>query len=510
MTDLNPAALADLPVEEQLVAVVDALGLAAGTIYDLEERLHGVDKMLDERGWHQLFAHDAHDGGLTLSQIKFASAQLRELVAGNPLLKRALLARQTYVWGGGVGYSGWSATLTPVALTAAVRAAMQKPLAKRTLFSNTAHAEFESAAFTDGNLFLLFDDRGERIQRVILEQIKADMRDPDDQETIWMFRRQWNQNPAGTTPTSKNSKMTWYYTDLFTGPRASTVEVRPGVFEPIDTSKTIVHVPMNKQLGWAYGVPDALPVIAWLRLYREFLTNGFVMSKALAQIAFKMSSTSAAGGSRLAAEVALPGQGGNAVSMGAGQDMSAMATAGRGYDFTSGKPLAATIAAGIGVSVDTLLASGAATELDIDTRAAAQMRRLDWDDAYERFLARLGNTRALRAVWRDLPIEQIQRQMQAWTLARNSGAFAGEVVQSGMARTLQIADPGALPDYYDDLLKGTDSGATTGTTAQDGKGTTGAAGATAGTGQGKGDGNPTGNTDTRTQDPSGNGATSTD
>lgn len=482
---------------EQVAALETALGEAQGTIYHLEEQLHGVDRMLDEKGWKQLFQHDALDGGLTLAQIQLASKQLRELLAGNPILKRALRARLTYVWGGGVEYAAWSASDKPTTLTTAVRATMRKPSNRRSLFSNQAHVEFESAAFTDGNLFLLFSDSGQTCQRIVMDQITADLRDPDDQEVIWMFRREWDQNPAGTTPEQRQHSVRWYYTDAYEGRRASFVQVTPQKREPVDTTRTFVHIAVNPQLGWAYGIPDALPVIAWLRLYREFLTNGYVMSRALAQIAFKMSSKTAAGGTRAAAEVALPGQGGSAMALGDGQDMSALATAGKGYDFNSGEPLAAAVAAGIEVSVDTLLAKGTQTELDMDTRAAAEMRRLDWDDAYDRILTRLGSTRPLRASWRDLPVEQIQRQLQAWTLLNQSGVVEGEVVQQGMARALKISDPGSVPSNYKP------SGGAAGSAAS----TTGAT-ATGGTGQGDSTGPATGNTDTR--DASGNGATSTD
>lgn len=477
---------ADLSYAEQERALVQALGEAEGTIYDLEERLRGVETMMDEKGWHQLFAHDDVDGGLTLAQIRSASEMLRELVAGNPTLKRGLRARVTYVWGGGVSLAAYTAAGKPTGLTAEVRNRMRLPALKRRLFSNTAHVEFESAAFTDGNLFLLF--RGETaVQRLTLDQITADLRDPDDPETIWMFRREWDRNPKAVDPRERDHRIAWYYTDAFPGQRKRAVAIGPGKTEPVDIGATMVHVALNPQIGWAYGIPDALPVVAWLRLYREFMTNGFIMSRALAQIAFKMNAKTAQGGTRLAAEVALPGQAGSAMTLGQDQDMSALATAGKGYDFGSGEPLAAMIATGLEISVSTLLAKGEATQLDLDTRAAAQMRRLDWDDAFERILAQIGSTRDLRATWADLPIEQIQRQMQAVTLAGNLGVFEGEVIQDLAAQALDIADPGTLPKGYKPGPQ----------TAAAAPGTTGAGGATDGTGQGQSDGNPTGNNDTR-------------
>jgi hypothetical protein len=467
--------------EEQLE---QALGEAAGIVYDLQERLHGVDQQLDEKGWHQLFQHDLLDGGLTLDQIQFASEQLRETVAANPVLKRGSQARLTYVWGGGVAFGAVLSNGKPSKLTAEVLDRTKAPGANwRYVFSNTAHEELERAAFTDGNLFFLGDDSAYTFSRVSMREIRADMRNPDNAEEIWMFRREWDRNPLGRTATEKDHQVRWYYTDLFTGTRRSYVKPNAdGPLEAVDKGKTIVHIAFNQQTGWAYGIPDALPVIGWLKLYREFLKNGYVMSKALAQIAFKVTSQSVAGASRAAAEVVLPGQGGSAATMGNGNDLSAVSTAGRGYDFASGKPLAAAIAAGLEISVETLLAGQITETLDITARLMATMRRLAWDDAFARIFARLGSTRALRTTWSDLPVEQIQRQMQAWTLLRNSGAFEGEVVQAGMAHTMNIADPGALPADYQTQVS---SGSTTGATATDG------------TGQGDGDGNPTGNNDTR-------------
>ena len=485
VTDLAPRAL---DPDERVHELEAALGEARGAVYELEERLRGVDQMLDEPGWTQLFTHAAVDGGLTLEQIRLASQQLRELVAGNPLLKRGSQLRATYVWGGGVSFATRLDSGKPSTITAEVRKKAALPRNRRYVFSNNAHEEFERAAFTDGNLFLLGDDDARTIGRVGMEQITGDLRNPKNPEEVWLFRREWDENPEGVGDDAGHT-VRWYYTDLFPGARKSSVRVTStGKLEPVDKRSTMLHVAFNQQVGWAYGIPDALPVIAYMKLYREFLKNGYVMSKALAQLAFKVTAASASAGTRAAAEFALPGQGSTSV-MGAGNDISAVATAGKGYDFASGKPLAATIAAGLEVSVNTLLAEEpVGDQLDITTRAAATMRRLNWEDAFERIYAFLGNTRELVCTWQDLPVEQIQRQMQAWTLVHQSGAFPGEVVQRGIARTMKIADSGALPAEYVVAPGGTNPNG----------GTTGAGGATDGTGQGQGaDSGGSGNSDSR-------------
>lgn len=474
----------DAPTTQQLER---ALANAETALFKAEERLQNVDQMVAEPGWHLIYTHGV-DTGLTLMQSKMIARQLKELVAANPMVKRGSQVRATYVWGGGVAFAGETATGSRSALTAAVRSKMALPVNKRYVFSNTAHEEFERAAYTDGNLFLLGDDKTRTFQRMPLEQITADMRNPDNHEELWAFRREWDLFPDAPDGADRLHQVVWYYTDLFPGTRAPAIQNYAGGLERVDRTKTVLHFAFNQQVGWAYGVADALPIIAWVRLYREFMANGYIMSKALAQIAYKVTSASAIGAQRASAEIALPGQAGGTFASGAGTDLSALSSAGKGYDFAAGKPLAEMIAAGIEISVDTLLAQSATQELDITSKASAQMRRLNWDDAFDRILGYLGNTRTLTSTWQDLPVEQIQRRMQAWTLARNSGAFGGDVIQKGIADTLNIANPGPVPSYYDDLLKGPgaaqqDAG---GNPGDPNGGTTGAGGATGGSGQGQG------------------------
>lgn len=461
-----------------------------------------VQTMIDERGWTPLYDYDS-DGGLSLSQLHAASLQLQELLAGNPLVKRGSQLRIIYTWGGGVDFGAKAerdakGKKKNAQLTGAVQAICDLPRNIANLFSSVGQEELERAAYTDGNVFLLSDNLTKATMTIPIKQIQGDIRNPDDHSEIWAFRRVWSSDPNANKPVFQ---VRWYFTDLYDdAPMPPATVAYGGKREAVDRKKTMLQLKFNSQIGWAYGVPDALAIIAWARLYKEFVLNGYVMSKALAQLAYKMTSKSAAGASGAAVQVALPGQSGSTASMVEGQQLDPLSTAGKGYDFDSGRAIAAHIASGIEVSLVALLSdSGAAkgsssTEQTLDgpTRATAAMRRRTWQDHYSRIFRFFGNTRRLKLTWHDLPLEQIQRIMQAWVLANNTGYFEREVIQQGISEAMSIAEPGDIPDgaMYPNNTKSLprkdiDSDGT-------GGGTTGAGGATAGTGQGQGDGSGSG------------------
>lgn len=496
--------------DPELGAVLERLGAIEGENYRMHEALLQVDQMLDDKGWTPIYDYGNGDG-LTLHQVKQASRQLRELVVGNPFVKQGSLVRSIYIWGAGVQFSLKRADGSPADLTAALRTFVNTPKNRRYVFGAAAQAEFETAAFTDGTLFLLGDRASNTFERVPISQITGDLRNPDNAEEIWAYRRVWNRNPqAAEQQADMNQQIRWYFTDLYDGKPYRSINSPLWGTEPVDNSKVLVDIGFNKQVGWAYGVPDSLAIIAWAKLYREFLVNGYVMSRSLAKFAYRVTTSSATGSTNVAQQLTLPGQAGSAAVMGSGNDMSAMTSAGKGYDFTSGRPLAEAMAAGLGVSLNALLASPVAggadgTSLDGPARAMGIVRRRQWDDAFSRIFGFGGNQKDLVATWTDLTDDQLQRVLQAWTLTNNTGLFPPEPIQAGIAKAMKLPNPGAIPEGYmipnnskslDRLDIDTD-GQTGADPAQGdqqtaptkpAKGTTGSGGSNAGNGQGKASG----------------------
>jgi len=455
----------------------------------VHEGLMNIDLMLDAQGWSNIFEYD-DDRGLTLRQVKEASRQIRELLVGNPFIGNGARIRAAHVHAGGLEFSSKIRTgnqdIRP--LPAAMQLVIEEPWAQRYLFGNKARSELERCAFSDGMVFLLGRDSDRRIQRIQIQEINGAMHNPNNSEEIWAYRRTWSPDPQATETDTGSSEIRtrWYYTDMVPiQDRRRRITVRGGGTEIAEPEYTMIDIGFNRQVGWPLGVPDALCVVAWARLYKEFLVNGYVMSRSLAKLAYKITVASAAGGDRAALAVAQPGQAGATHIEGNGNQLTPLATAGRGYDFASGTPLMAAIAAGLGVSTLALSANpaaatgsnAAAQTLDPIAKATAAVRRKEWEDEYARIFRYMGLTRKLVTTWFDLPSDTLQRLMQAWTLVDGLEVFGPDVMQREVARVMNIAAPGPVPEGWEPKSKrGADFG------------TSGAAGSTDGSGQGTDDG----------------------
>ena len=476
---------------------------AEGNRVPMSEALGNIDMMLDAKGWTPIWEYD-DIAGLTLRQVKEASAQARELVVGNPFIQNGARVRIAHVLGAGTEFGCRNRTGKQEAkpLPASIQDLIEEPWFQRYIFGNVSRAENERAAFTDGNFLFLGRDRDKRGQRVQIQEITGYLRNPNNSEEIWAYRRTWNPNPQRTdlipnvtNPGPDTTQRTrWYYTDIF--PRE---ERRPyvkfeGRDEPAEVEYTMLDMGFNRQIGWPLGVPDSLAIIAWSRLYKEFMVNGYVMSRSLARLAFKLT----LGGKKTkekAVEVSKPGQAGSTFLEGEGNSFTPLSTAGKGYDFSSGDGLARAIAAGLGISVKALLSDPdgtAQTNFMVDSvaKASAAVRRGEWDDYYLRLFKWMGLTKRLVITWRDHNDEVVSRTMQAFTLADQLEVFGPQVIQAAVSRVLDIPDPGDVPEGWKPFSQRKGSSE---------NGTFGKSGSTAGTGQGADDGTGDSGNDTRDQ-----------
>jgi len=407
--------------------------------YKLSEALENISLMLDNRGWTSVT--EASANGLPLHEVQRASLQLRELSVGNPLVKRGYKLRSSYVWSRGFSHSKVSAR---------VRNKMQTTINERSIFSETAFEELELAAYTDGNVFVLGRVSDQQFSRVPLHEISGVMTDPDNNEVIWAVRRTWNR----LTSFGNGELITrWYYTDAYpeNTPKARNLKTVGGT-ETVDLGSIMFHQAFNSHIGWTFGIPDALPIIAWARLYREFLENGAIMTKALAQFAYKISAKSRAGVSTAAAKVAsadgTAGRVGATAAMGADVDLMPMPKAGNAYDFEAGRSLAAMIAAGLEVSIVALLADpgqsgayGTAQTLDTPTMKAMQARQNVWSLFFKRLMRFMGAT-GVEITWPSIEVEPTHRMVQALAMAWESGILSPEQYHAAVIDILDINDNG--------------------------------------------------------------------
>jgi len=408
--------------------------------FKLSEALNSVSLMIDNQGWQSIMPASSNSG-LDLSDVKRASVQLRELSVGNPLVKRGYKLRSSYVWGRG---------FTHTKISARVRNNMMSAVNERCLFSDMAHEELELAAYTDGNIFMLGRVSDKTFIRVPLAEISGVMTDPDNNEVIWAVRRSWTRT---NTLGNAESVVRWYYTDTYPEDQSKARNFKTASgSESVDMNYVMFHQPFNSHIGWTFGIPDALPIMAWSRLYREFLENGAIMTKALAQFAYKISAKSRSGVSGAAAKVATPdgqsGRVGATAAMGSDVDLMPMPRAGSAYDFDAGRSLAAMIAAGLEVSIVALLADpgqsgayGTAQTLDTPTMKAMQSRQHVWSLFYKRIMRFMGATN-IEITWPSIEVEPTHRMVQALTMAWESGILTADQFHTAIIDILDITDSG--------------------------------------------------------------------
>lgn len=406
--------------------------------FKLNESLNSISLMLDNRGWTDMVQHG--ESGLNLDDLKRASSQLRELATGNPLMKRGYKLRSSYVW---------SRSFNLPKLTARVKNKTTSAVNERALFSPIAHEELELAAYTDGNVFVLGRKSDAQFMRVPMTEISGVMTDPDNNEVIWAVRRTW-MRMFGTGAAETVTK--WYYTDSYPEdiPKSAFISNNANTNETADLNYVMFHQPFNSHIGWTFGIPDALPAIAWSKLYREFLENGAIMTKAMAQFAYKISAKSRTGVTNAAAKVATSdtygGRVGATAAMGSDMDLMPMPKAGSGYDFESGRSLASMVAASLEVSVVALLADpgqsgayGTAQTLDTPTMKAMQARQNTWTLFYKRILRFMGAT-DVELTWPSIEVEPTHRMVQALAMAWESGALNIEEYRAAIIDILDISE----------------------------------------------------------------------
>ena len=419
----------------------------------LEEKLANLDNMTDNRGWSDV--REYGDDGPSLDQLKSVSTQIRNLVALNPHMKQGLNLRRNFIWSGGIHYANIPAGGRGRGVN--VQALIDSPQNWAAFFGREARAMREAACFSDSRVWFLGDDATKMLRPVPLANITADYRNPDDSSEVWAYRHSWNHFQQGSM--LPDMRHEWVFVNRFLDRRTKSI-IFDGKPEPVNQSVRMFSKGVNGMFGWTYGVPDALPAVPWLKLYKDFLVEGVIMTKALAQYAYKLTAKSSTGANSASATIASNTGVGGTAAMTDGMDLTALTSAGRGYDFNSGRALIAAVSAALEVSVVAETASpenaggsyAAASALDLPSRMAMQARR-DWHVDFDReVLEWLGAPSAV--VWFDALEDgaETYRKMQALVIKWGTGLYSADEMKvelesvSGRTPTSPPPDGVLLPN----------------------------------------------------------------
>lgn len=394
------------------------------------QRMADVILSIEDKGWTPFGEYLNSLDAFSLESLHSLANELSERVDGNPLLKRGLGLRTSYVFGKGVEFDG---------ISARVRDIIDSDNAQNVLFSSQAMAINEHAHFTAGQFFILGDVSSKRIQRIPFGEITGWVTDPDDSEFVRYYRRSWTRHSQETGGVPVEISV-WYPSDLYV-PTNGYVKRIQG--QPVDSSKVMFASMVNKRTGTVWGVADAFSAYPWAHAYNEYLKDGSRILKSLAMFAWQLKSKSKTGATTAAATIATPNAAGSTAILGSDMELSSLPKS-NSVDLGNGRALAAMVASALEVSVVTLMsdpgssgAYGTAQTLDVPTIKAMQARQKIWEMFFKRVLRFMG-ARNIEVKWPKMESEATYRQIQAIAMAYEANGLWDDEFRNAILDELDV------------------------------------------------------------------------
>lgn len=304
-------------------------------LHDLREATADVERQLalEDRGWMRSGGNAGMSAAERVENVRMS----RIYAAHDPLCRQAIRLWTDYTFGTGMG---WTCEDEGVQR---VLQAYWEHRPNRPLLSAAGQRRSNDQLMVDGEVFFcLFPSPDGRatVRRIDPLEITEFVTDPDDQESVRYYRRDWT-TPQGQTRTG-------YYRS------SGNLEDEPcpsaqGREVTADQEGIVFHFAYNS-LG-ERGVPLLLPVLEWVRLYRRFMASRVAIMLAMSRFAWRLKS---GGGPAdvAAAQGAMDGQtvaAGSIWTENAGVELTPIkADSGAGQAYQDGRMLKLQIFAGTG------------------------------------------------------------------------------------------------------------------------------------------------------------------
>jgi hypothetical protein len=349
-----------------------------------QENMARLELAMDNEGWSSMLA--GSESEFSREGLRKSATLARVMAVANPLIKRALGVRCGYIFGEGYEIKSSNEEVDKV-----IQRMVCDDSNQRAVFGETATEENERTFGTDGNLTFAFFPNPRtghvKIRTVAFDEIEDVICNPEDKDDPWFYLRQYDRTTITPTGPTVVERVREYHPALNHRPAR---KIRKIGNDKVVWDVPYLHVKVNALDGWKFGIGDAYAALPWARLYRDFLGDWAVLVKALSQFAFKVSGGSAGKADQLRQAIARATRDGvpvgSTAALDAGTTMEAIPKTGATIDSESGKPLAAMVAASLGIPVTVLLgdpgqtgARAVAETLDTPTVNEMQRRRRVWD-----------------------------------------------------------------------------------------------------------------------------------
>lgn len=369
----------------------------------MQESMARLEADMSEPGWIRMTTEGEQE--FSREGLKRITAVCRIMAYKNPLIKRGLSLRNSYVWSQGVEIA---------ARDPKINDEIQRFLDDNadTFSGHSVRDELNWALGTDGNVFFaLFTSPTNgrvRVRTIPWDEVSEVITNPDDKSEVWYYRREWwyetRDVRSGGVITTRRSA---YYPRLGYDPKLKPPALNYAAYGDGEPAKVywdapVYHVKVNSQLHGKWGVGDAYAAVDWALAYKDFLTDWATLVKSLSRFAWRLTapgSKQAQARAKLSAPPSINPLTGDYQASGAtaiqspGQMLEAIPKSGATIDSESGRPLAAMVAAALDLPVTMLLgdpgvtgARATAETLDTPTERAMESRRKIWTEAMDAIL----------------------------------------------------------------------------------------------------------------------------
>lgn len=393
---------------------------------------------MEDVGWERMGGFGPNGPGMDLGTTKRIASKLSDVATSNPLLVRGHEIRCSYLYSEPyeIGTEDAKSTISPQQWNIIKRSQNQEAV-----FALHALEEHEGQLYEAGIAFTMFDRTTKGFEQVPLEQIDDVIYDPLNPGILRYIKRvvEYQSISAQTGKTVPRKVEFWAPVSTFDPGNRGYARYIGDV--KVDMSKRMIVTRVNRKTGAIFGTPDAFAAAPWALAYSAYLRDGTKVLAALAEWVWKVTPKKRNPAERAAATVRdNRGAGGTLFT---DMDVQSLPKS-DAVDLNTGRPLAAQVAAALGVSIVVLLADpgqsgayGTAQTLSDPNRRTMQARR-EVATEYLRECLRLIGIKDPDITWSKMAPgtdkEEIELLAQIW----GSGLFRPEEIRPRMAKIGQI------------------------------------------------------------------------